>query len=188
MDTRGQIECRRQDRDQVERERHNGRDYDLYGPYYDQPARRHSPVRGRDMGGIMLFSHNMRKVIWPPNFKPSVIDKYDGSTNPVEWLEVYQLAIKATEGTCKSGQTTCQFASHRQLGPGSLDTPLGQFDPKWTSVSSSSATSGPPVSDLESNGTWATLSRRRETPFGSSSSIFAIRGMPSWRLTISQSS
>jgi hypothetical protein len=27
-----------------------------------------------------------------------VIDKYDGSTNPVEWLEVYQLAIDAAGG------------------------------------------------------------------------------------------
>jgi hypothetical protein len=26
------------------------------------------------------------------------IEKYDGSTNPAEWLEVYQLAIEATRG------------------------------------------------------------------------------------------
>jgi hypothetical protein len=32
------------------------------------------------------------------NFKPLGIDKYDGSTNPTEWLEVYQLAIKAVVG------------------------------------------------------------------------------------------
>jgi hypothetical protein len=30
------------------------------------------------------------------NFKPSVIEKYVGSTNPAEWLEVYQLTIEAT--------------------------------------------------------------------------------------------
>jgi hypothetical protein len=29
------------------------------------------------------------------NFKSSVIKKYDGSTNPAEWLEVYQLTIEA---------------------------------------------------------------------------------------------
>jgi hypothetical protein len=29
------------------------------------------------------------------NFKPSRIEKYDGSTNPAEWLEVYQLTIEA---------------------------------------------------------------------------------------------
>jgi hypothetical protein len=32
------------------------------------------------------------------NFKPSGIEKYDGCTNPIEWLEVYQLAIEATGG------------------------------------------------------------------------------------------
>jgi hypothetical protein len=28
----------------------------------------------------------------------SIIEKYDGSTNPTEWLEVYQIAIKAAGG------------------------------------------------------------------------------------------
>jgi hypothetical protein len=26
------------------------------------------------------------------------IEKYDGSTNPIEWLKVYQLIIEATKG------------------------------------------------------------------------------------------
>jgi hypothetical protein len=46
----------------------------------------------------MTFSRDSRKVAWPLNFKPSTIDKYDGSTNPSEWLKVYQLAIKSTGG------------------------------------------------------------------------------------------
>jgi hypothetical protein len=37
-------------------------------------------------------------VRWPINFKSSGIEKYDGSTNPVELLEVYQLAIEADGG------------------------------------------------------------------------------------------
>jgi hypothetical protein len=32
------------------------------------------------------------------NFKPSGIEKYDGSTNPSEWLVVYQLTIEPTNG------------------------------------------------------------------------------------------
>jgi hypothetical protein len=32
------------------------------------------------------------------NLKPSGIEKYDGSTNPAEWLEVYQLAMEAAGG------------------------------------------------------------------------------------------
>jgi hypothetical protein len=40
----------------------------------------------------------MKRVCWPLNFKPSGIEKYDGSTNPAESLEVYMLTIKATGG------------------------------------------------------------------------------------------
>jgi hypothetical protein len=39
--------------------------------------------------GIKPFSHNLKKVFWLQNIKPSGIDKYDGSTNPVEWVKVY---------------------------------------------------------------------------------------------------
>jgi hypothetical protein len=37
-------------------------------------------------------------VRWNLNFKPSEIEKYDRSTNPAEWPEVYQLAIEVTGG------------------------------------------------------------------------------------------
>jgi hypothetical protein len=40
----------------------------------------------------------LKRVRWPSNFKPSGIEKYNGSTNPVEWLEVYQLTIEAAGG------------------------------------------------------------------------------------------
>jgi hypothetical protein len=40
----------------------------------------------------------LKRVRWPLNFKLSRIEKYDGSTNPAEWLEVYQLTIEATGG------------------------------------------------------------------------------------------
>jgi hypothetical protein len=48
--------------------------------------------------GLKPFSHNLKRVRWPLNFKPSKIRKYDGFTNPTEWLEAYQLSIKATGG------------------------------------------------------------------------------------------
>jgi hypothetical protein len=54
--------------------------------------------RGRNVGGVKAFSRNLKRVCWPLNFKLSGIKKYDGSTNPVEWLEVYQLAIEAAGG------------------------------------------------------------------------------------------
>jgi hypothetical protein len=50
------------------------------------------------MKGVKAFSHDLKRVRWPLNFKLPKIEKYDESTNPAEWLEVYQLAIKATRG------------------------------------------------------------------------------------------
>jgi hypothetical protein len=54
--------------------------------------------RGHNVGGIKAFSHDLKRVCWPLNFKPSWIEKYDGSTNPAEWLKVYQLAIEVAGG------------------------------------------------------------------------------------------
>jgi hypothetical protein len=44
------------------------------------------------------LSRNMKRVCWPINFKPSGIEKYDGSTNPAEWVIVYQLTIETIGG------------------------------------------------------------------------------------------
>jgi hypothetical protein len=45
--------------------------------------------RGCNAGGVKAFSYHLKRVCWPMNFKPSGIEKYDGSTNPTEWLEMY---------------------------------------------------------------------------------------------------
>jgi hypothetical protein len=72
--------------------------YDYYGPYYDQPHRQCCPKWGHNPGGVKAFSHDLKRVFWPLNLKSSRIEKYDGSTNPVEWLKVYQLTIEAVGG------------------------------------------------------------------------------------------
>jgi hypothetical protein len=53
---------------------------------------------GCNEGGVKAFYHDLWRVRWPINFKPTGINKYDRSTNPIEWLEVYQLTIEATRG------------------------------------------------------------------------------------------
>jgi hypothetical protein len=87
-----------QEHEHLEREQREERGYDYYGPYYDQHHRHHSSEGGRNAGGVKAFSQDMKRVYWPLNFKPSGIEKYDGSTNPAEWLEVYQLTIEAASG------------------------------------------------------------------------------------------
>ncbi len=39
---------------------------------------------------------------WPAGFKPTGIEKYDGTTNPESWLTVYGLAIRAAGGDNKA--------------------------------------------------------------------------------------
>jgi hypothetical protein len=63
----------------------------------------HSPDRyDDDLDGVAAFTNDLRRVDWPAGFKPTRIDKYDGTTNPKSWLTVYGLAIRAAGGDNKA--------------------------------------------------------------------------------------
>jgi hypothetical protein len=47
---------------------------------------------------ILCFVGQLRQVWWPNKFKTSNIDKYDGSSNPEEFIQVYQTVIEAARG------------------------------------------------------------------------------------------
>jgi hypothetical protein len=40
----------------------------------------------------------LRQVPWPEKFKADNIDWYDGSNNPEEFIQVYQIIIEAARG------------------------------------------------------------------------------------------
>nr|AAT44283.1 putative polyprotein [Oryza sativa Japonica Group] len=64
---------------------------------------RHSPDRyDNDVDGVAAFTNDLRRVDWPAGFKPTGIEKYDGTTNPESWLTVYGLAIRAAGGDSKA--------------------------------------------------------------------------------------
>nr|ABA97602.2 retrotransposon protein, putative, Ty3-gypsy subclass [Oryza sativa Japonica Group] len=66
-------------------------------------AHRHSPDRyDDDVDGIAAFTNDLRRVDWPASFKPTGIEKDDGTTNPESWLTVYGLAIRAAGGDSKA--------------------------------------------------------------------------------------
>jgi len=44
------------------------------------------------------FAPNLRRVVWPRKFKPGPIEKYDGTTNPKEWISIYSMIIEAAYG------------------------------------------------------------------------------------------
>jgi hypothetical protein len=40
----------------------------------------------------------LRQVTWPNKFKSGPIDKYNGSSNPEEFIQIYHMVIEATGG------------------------------------------------------------------------------------------
>jgi hypothetical protein len=48
--------------------------------------------------GYAALTDHLRAVAWPSKFRPHLTEKYDGSTNPSEFLQVYITAIMAARG------------------------------------------------------------------------------------------
>jgi hypothetical protein len=46
----------------------------------------------------MALAPHIRMVVWPRKFWPYLLEKYDGSINPVEFLQIYTTSILAAGG------------------------------------------------------------------------------------------
>jgi hypothetical protein len=46
----------------------------------------------------LALTRQQRYVVWPDKFKPDIGARYDGTTNPVEFLQLYVIAIQAARG------------------------------------------------------------------------------------------
>jgi hypothetical protein len=44
-------------------------------------------------GGCMALSPYLRMVVWPHKFWPHLPEKYDGTVNPAEFLQIYSTSI-----------------------------------------------------------------------------------------------
>jgi hypothetical protein len=84
-----------------------------------------SPGGGHNAGGVKAFSHDLKRVRWPLNFKPSGIEMYDGSTNPAEWLEMYQITIEAVGGDSYSMENYLQVNLSSSSRTWLLELPVG---------------------------------------------------------------
>jgi hypothetical protein len=72
-------------------------DFALLAPQTPRGARTHMGVPLVGVGCATLADH-LRSVTWPPKFWPHPSEKYDGTSNPLEFLQVYVTAITATGG------------------------------------------------------------------------------------------
>jgi hypothetical protein len=48
--------------------------------------------------GCAALTDHLRAAIWPPKFLPHLLEKYDGTSNPSEFLQVYVTAITTASG------------------------------------------------------------------------------------------
>jgi hypothetical protein len=48
--------------------------------------------------GFAALADHLRTASWPPKFQPHLPEKYDGTTNPSEFLQVYITAITTSGG------------------------------------------------------------------------------------------
>jgi hypothetical protein len=45
-----------------------------------------------------VLASKLRQVVWPDKFKPRRIDKYEGSSNPKEFIQVYHTVKEVAGG------------------------------------------------------------------------------------------
>jgi hypothetical protein len=72
-------------------------DFTLLAPQTPRGARVHTGVPLVGVGCAALADH-LRAATWPPKFRPHLPEKYDGTSNPSEFLQVYVTAITASSG------------------------------------------------------------------------------------------
>ena len=51
--------------------------------------------------GCQAFTPELRSVAWPGKFKPDLPPRYDGTHNPAEFLQLYELSIEAANSNEK---------------------------------------------------------------------------------------
>src|SRR5438128_89504 len=76
------------------------------GPRCGSPVDRRPGAHGalgprRYGGGCQAFTDDLRRVRWPEKFRPAPIEKYDGTDNPDEFLQIYTAVVEAPGGTPK---------------------------------------------------------------------------------------
>jgi len=104
-DLRAELKCRRAGEDaRVTMERARERWLNIEGRNLDadlgataprSQGHIQTPVAG--VGCVALAEH-LRAVAWPPKFRPHLPEKYDGTTNPSKFLQVYITVITAAGG------------------------------------------------------------------------------------------
>ena len=50
------------------------------------------------MEGCRAFTPKLHSVVWPGKFKPDLLSRYDGTPDPAEFMQLYEVSIEAANG------------------------------------------------------------------------------------------
>jgi hypothetical protein len=95
-DARVSLERARERRQNIEG-RNLDQDFTAVAPQTPMGTRSQAGVPLAGVGCAALADH-IRAASWPPKFRPHLPEKYDGTSNPSEFLQVYVTAITAAGG------------------------------------------------------------------------------------------
>jgi hypothetical protein len=108
-DLRAELNCRRADEDaRVSLERARERRQNVEGRNLDYDfavVAPQTPTGAQIRAGVLLaavgcaaLADHLRAATWPSKFRPHLPEEYDGTSNPLEFLQVYVTAIMAAGG------------------------------------------------------------------------------------------
>jgi hypothetical protein len=137
-------------------EGHNlDQDFAAVAPQTPMDTRSQAGVPLDGMGCAALADH-LRAASWPPKFRPHLLEKYDRTSNPSEFLHVYVTAITAAGGNTAVMVTYFHVALSRPARTWLMNLALGSIYSGRSSVRGSLRTS--PV--LTSSTMWRPTSIR----------------------------
>jgi hypothetical protein len=95
-------------------------DFAPLAPQTPRGARIHTGVPLVGVGCAVLADH-LHTATWPPKFWPHLSEKYDGTSNPSKFLQVYVTAITAAGGntTVMASNFHVALTGPARSGPGS---------------------------------------------------------------------
>jgi hypothetical protein len=131
-DARVSLERARERRQNIEG-RNLDRDFAAEAPQTPVGAQSQTGVPLAGVGCAALADH-LRTASWPPKFQPHLQEKYDGTTNPSEFLQVYVTAITAAGGNTAVMATYFHVALSGPARTWLMNLAQGQSTPGKSSV------------------------------------------------------
>jgi hypothetical protein len=98
-----------------------------------------------DLGfeGFTALAGPLRRATWPTRFRPDIGARYDGTSDPVGFLQQYTASIRSAGGDGRVMASWFMMATREILAGGSAGCRQGPFCPGGTSASASSTDTHP---------------------------------------------